>query len=100
MSDETHSTGMSAFEGYTLGRLSARSQQVLGDAAEAFGRRLLRPAAPSVDVNALIAENQALHAELARVAQALRDYEWNYSKLRSWADAAEAELHGLRAKRG
>ncbi|RYF11521.1 MAG: hypothetical protein EOO40_03180 [Deltaproteobacteria bacterium] len=82
---------------YALGRMSAQSDRDLQDFGRALQRRF-RPPAPTVDVNALMTENQILQAELARVSQALRDYEWNYSKLRSWADAAEAELQALRAK--
>lgn len=43
MDDETHSNGMSAFEGYALGKLSERSHQVLGDAAEVLGAAYLAP---------------------------------------------------------
>jgi len=86
MNDEMRSSGMSALEGYTLGKLSARNQQVLGDAAEAFGRRLFRSAAPTLDVDALIAENEMLRRKLeaaeAKLATALSDYR----KLDAWAD--------------
>lgn len=97
MNDEMHSTGMSAFEGYTLGRLSARSQQVLGDAAEAFGRRRFRPAAPSVDVNALIAENEMLHRQLEAARSELVVLRSNYAELDAWATKTSLLLrkHGL-----
>ncbi|MGI4952346.1 MAG: hypothetical protein ACRYGM_11105 [Janthinobacterium lividum] len=89
--------GFSGVTGYALGRMAAQRERSLEDFGRALQRRF-RPAAPIVDVDALMTENQILQAELARVSQALRDYEWNYSKLRSWADVAEAELQALRAK--
>ena len=97
MDDETHSTGMSAFEGYALGRLSERSHQVLGDAAEAFGRRISSPAAPLLDVSALIAENEMLRSQLASTQAELSNLEGDYSRLRAWGTQASQLLnkHGL-----
>lgn len=92
MNDEMHSAGMNAFEGYALGRLSARNQQVLGDAAEAFGRRFSRPAAPAVDVNALLAENELLRQQLAATQADLANLRGIYSRLDAWATQASRTL--------
>lgn len=100
MNDERRSRDMSVFEGYTLGRLSAQNQQVLGDAAEAFGRRLLRPPAATVDVNALIAENEMLRRQLAATQADLSELEGIYSRLKAWGIQASQVLdhYGLITK--
>ena len=90
MDDGSSSGGLSAFEGYTLGRLSSRSQQALGDAAEAFGRRRLRPFAPSVDVNALLAENESLRRQLEATQNRLATLLNHYNELDAWANGAAA----------
>lgn len=93
MDEETHLTGISSFEGYALGRLSERSHQVLGDAAGAFGRRISRPAAPLLDVNALIAENEMLRSQLAATQAELSNLEGDYGRLRAWGTQASQLLN-------
>ena len=92
MNDELSSGGLNAFEGYTLGRLSAQNQQVLGDAAEAFGRRRFQAAAPVVDVNALLAENESLRRQLGTTQAELATLRSSYSELDAWANTASALL--------
>ncbi|USQ74279.1 hypothetical protein NF552_23200 (plasmid) [Roseomonas mucosa] len=91
MDDEPSSGGMSTFAAYTLGRMSARNQQVMGDFAESLARRF-QPQVPTVDVNALLAENQALRQQLKATRSALAEYEFNYAELKKWAREAEAKL--------
>ena len=99
-------SGLTGYEGYQLGRLAARREQTL----VRFGEDLrARFQSPSIDVNALIANNQALAAqnqalwnqvdELQRAnAKLVRNHNIlleNYQQLRKWADGAEADLINL-----
>ena len=85
MDDELHSPGLSGYGAYTLGRMSAQNERALDDFGKALQRRF-RPAAPTVDVGALVAENEMLRRKLeaaeAKLATALSDYR----KLDAWAD--------------
>ncbi|WP_424138915.1 hypothetical protein [Roseomonas chloroacetimidivorans] len=91
MDDDLPSQGMSGWAGYALGRMSAESDQVMDEFARTLNRRF-RPQAPTVDVNALLAENQALRQQLKATQSALTDYEFNYAELKKWAREAEAKL--------
>lgn len=99
----------------TMSLLGARSDEVaayqLGRQAaevESTNRQALRtlfgPRTPSVDADALVAENQALAAENARLRLMLDSTERNlaalesdYTELRAWSDMASRKLkqHGL-----
>ena len=63
MDDDLPSQGMSGWAGYALGRMSAESDQVMDEFARKLNQRF-RPQAPTVDVNALLAENQELRRRL------------------------------------
>ena len=96
-------TGLTGYEGYLLGRRSVESAQSTARLVESLRARR-QP--PPIDVNALVANNQALaaqnqalwdhNAELQRInAELVRDYNVlleNYQRLRKWADGAEADL--------
>ena len=84
MDDESSSSGMGTLAAYALGRMSAQIEQSNRNFARALARRF-QPQAPTVDVNALLAENEELRRQLD-------EYEWNYSKLKAWADEASAVL--------
>ena len=59
-------------------------------------RSLFRPKVPTVDVNQLIANNQALAAENARLRQELEDYKLNYHRMKEWARQVEPFLDTFR----
>ena len=59
-------------------------------------RSLFRTKNPAVDVNQLVANNQALAAENARLRQELANYKHNYLRLKEWADEVEPVLDRLR----
>ena len=99
MDDELPSSGMSGFAGYALGRMSAQNDQVMDDLARSLRRRF-QPQAPTVDVNALLAENQALHAQVQELQKSLRAYVFNYRRLEQWAEQADAALDKYRQGRG
>ncbi|WP_222128169.1 hypothetical protein [Roseomonas gilardii] len=84
MDDESSSSGMGTLAAYTLGRMSVQTEQSNRNFARAMVRRL-QPQGPTVDVNALLAENQALRQQVA-------DYERNYRALKRWAEEAEGVL--------
>ena len=85
MNDEMRSGGPSAFDGYALGRLSPQRQQVLGDAAAAFGLRLFRSGTSDADVNALLAENEVLRQQLGATQAELAVLRTKYNELDAWA---------------
>jgi hypothetical protein len=89
--DDTQSTGLSGWVWYELGRASAEDSAADSSAM----RRMFGPKRPSVDVNGLINQNQALAAENARLRQDLADYKLNYSNLKAWANRAEARINQL-----
>ncbi|MDJ0390676.1 hypothetical protein QMO56_21405 [Roseomonas sp. E05] len=98
MDDEEPSSGMGTLAAYALGRMSMQREQSLRNLARTFGQRF-QPQAPTVDVNALIADNQDLLAEnqelrrqLKAARSALTEYEFNYAELKKWAREAEAKL--------
>ena len=91
MDDEESSSGMGTLAAYALGRMSMQREQSLRNLARTFGQRL-QPQAPTADVNALLAENQALRQQLKATRSALAEYEFNYAELKKWAREAEAKL--------
>ena len=84
MDDEPSSSGMGTLAAFALGRMSAANEQAESNFARSLARRF-QPQAPTVDVNALLAENLSLRQQLA-------DYERNYRALKRWADEAEGVL--------
>ncbi|RYF22905.1 MAG: hypothetical protein EOO77_03145 [Oxalobacteraceae bacterium] len=91
--------GFSGVTGYALGRMSAQRERSLQDFGKALQRRF-RPAAPTVDVNALMAENEMLRQQLADSQADLRELEGIYSRLKAWGTQASQVLdhYGLIAK--
>ena len=99
-------SGLTGYEGYLLGRRSVESAQSTARLVENLRARF-RP--PPVDVNALVANNQALaaqnqalwnhNAELQRInAELVRNHNIlleNYQQLRKWAVEATAKLRQL-----
>jgi hypothetical protein len=83
MEDKLYSPGLSGIEGYALGRMAAQRERDLEDFGTALRRRF-RPAAPTVDVNALIAENEMLRRQLAATQADLSELEGIYSRLKAW----------------
>ena len=87
MSDET-SNGMSGWAWYQLGQANAEHRASVQRTVNAvFGRRQ-----PSVDVNAVIAQNHALASENARLRHELGLYRQNYNTLKAWADDVSIDL--------
>jgi len=84
MDDELHSPGLSGYGAYALGRMSAQNERALDDFGKALQRRF-RPAAPAVDVDALIAENEMLHRQLESARSELLALRSNYNELDAWA---------------
>jgi hypothetical protein len=91
MDDELPSPGLSGLAGYALGRMSAENDRVMDGFARSLRRRL-QPPAVTVDVNTLLAENQALRQQLNAAQAELENYEYNYRLLKEWAKRAEAKL--------
>ena len=80
---------------YQLGRQASEIESTNRRAL----RTLFRPRAPNVDVNALVAQQQVLAAENARLKATLVSTERNlvglendYAELRAWADMASRKL--------
>lgn len=91
MDDDLHSPGLSGYAGYGLGRMSAQNERALGDFGKALQRRF-RPAAPAVDVSALIAENEMLRQQLAATQADLSNLQGIYNRLDVWATQASRTL--------
>ena len=79
---------------YALGRMSAQSDRDLQDFAKAIQRRF-RPAAPTVDVNALMAENEMLRRQLADSQADFSILQGNHTRLKAWATQASQILDKL-----
>ena len=96
MDDESDSPGLIGATGYVLGRMSAQNERALGDFGKALQRRF-QPAPPTVDITALIAENEMLRSQLASTRAELSNLEADYSRLRAWGTQASELLnkHGL-----
>jgi hypothetical protein len=93
MSDETSNNGMSGWAWYQLGQANAEHRASVQRTVNAvFGRRQ-----PSVDVNAVLAQNQALAQEVRQLREQLADYEHNYRDLKKWADDASKRLIAYRS---
>jgi len=88
--------GFSGVTGYALGRMSAQRERSLQDFGKALQRRF-RPAAPTADVSALIAENEMLRRQLAATQTHLSNLENDYRRLDAWGTQASHLLnkHGL-----
>jgi regulator of replication initiation timing len=92
MDDDAKDQGLSGWAGYALGRLAAeRDQHTSETMAAVFGRRL-----QTTDGAELVAQNRSLAAENAKLRERLTVYHENYTRLKEWADRAEAELARLR----
>ena len=96
MSDDESSNGLSGWAGVTLGRMWAEHERSVDETLEWFGNRHRR----QIDPATLLAQNQALAAENARLRQDLADYELNYRNLKAWANRAEARIDQLLKDRG
>jgi alpha-D-ribose 1-methylphosphonate 5-triphosphate synthase subunit PhnG len=94
--DELPTPGLSGWAGYALGRMAAKREQETGEMVDALFRRRQQP---TVNVNSVLAQNQALAAENARLQQELAAYKLNFNNLRAWADSAEKILERLGALR-
>jgi hypothetical protein len=95
MDDDSHDTGLGGLAWYQLGRMSAESDRVRSDAVDA----VLSRRRPQLDVQSVVAQNQVLAAENARLRQELAAYKLNFNNLRAWADSAEKTLERLGALR-
>lgn len=103
--------GLSGWAWHELGRQSERTHQAQMRAVDAFAARLRGEV--SINVDALVAENQALwqqNQELAERVQAhdaayrsleerYRTLEADEARLRAWAENAQAELLQYDAER-
>jgi hypothetical protein len=94
--DELATPGLSGWAGYALGRMAAERDRHTSETVDAVFRRRQ----PTVNVNAILAQNQALAAENARLRQDLADYQLNYANLKAWANRAEARIEQLLKERG
>lgn len=94
MDDDLHSPGLGADADYALGRMSAQSDRDLQDFAKALRRRF-RPATPTVDVNALMAEIEMLRQQLADSQAAFSILQGNHTRLKAWATQASQRLDEL-----
>ena len=91
MDDELHSPGLSGYAGYALGRMAAESERDLEDFGRSLRRRV-QPSAPTVDVSALIAENEMLRQQLASTQADLSNLQGIYNRLDLWATQASRTL--------
>jgi hypothetical protein len=97
MSDDTSSSGPSGWAWFQLGRMAAKTDRSRQEAVAAvFAARRQQPAT----IDPLVAQNQALAAENARLRQDLADFELNYRNLKEWANRAEARINQLLKERG
>jgi hypothetical protein len=88
MDDHDSGSGLSGWAWYRLGQASARRQvSVAETTAVLLGRR-----SPSIDVNAVLAQNQALANENATLRNEISLYRQNYNTLKAWADEASIDL--------
>lgn len=99
--------GMSGWAWHELGRQSERTHQAQMRAVDAFAARLRGEVL--IDVDALVAENQALWQQNQQLAARVQAVEAAHStlasdhaRLRAWADEAYAELvqHDAERRRG
>ena len=90
--EEAGDSGFGGLAMFQLGRWSAESSAARLDLVDS----LFGPKRPTVNVNQLIANNQALAAENARLRQELANYKHNYRRLKEWADEMEPVLDKLR----
>ena len=86
--------GFSGLTGYALGRMSAQSDRDLQNFGKAVQRRL-RPAAPTVDVDALMAENEMLRRQLADSQADFSILQGNHTRLKAWATQTSQKLDEL-----
>ena len=92
--DGLGSPGLSGWAGFQLGRMAAeRDRHTSETVAALFGRRR-----PAVNVNAVLAHNQALAAENAQLRRDLEAFRHNYNKLNAWAEEAERDLKRFRSQ--
>jgi hypothetical protein len=96
MSDDISERGPSGWAWFQLGRMAAKTDRSRQQAVAAvFAARRQQPAT----TDPLVAQNQALAAENARLQQELAAYKLNFNNLRAWADSAEKTLERLGALR-
>ena len=93
--DELSTPGLSGWAGYALGRMAANRDRETSETLDALFRRRQ----PTVNASAVMAQNQSLAAENARLRQELEAYKLNFNNLRRWADSAEDTLERLGALR-
>lgn len=104
MSDDAYSSGLTGWAWHELGRQAERSRQVQRNAVSALRSRLRGE--EQIDVDDLISTNEALWQQNQQFTQRINELtaeiweRWHdYSQLKKWADAAEAELIELRAEK-
>ena len=96
MDDELPTPGLSGWAGYMLGRMAANRDREMGETMDVLFRRRQ----PAINVNSILAQNQALAAENVQLRQELADYKLNYGNLEAWAERAEARINQLLQERG
>jgi hypothetical protein len=95
MSDDIHESGPSGWAWFQLGRMAAKADRSRSEAVSAvFAARRQR----HVVADPLLAQNQALAAENARLKEDLAAYKYNYANLRTWAEEAVRDLRHLRGE--
>ena len=90
--EEAGDSGFGGLAMFQLGRWSAESSAARLDLVDS----LFGPKRQTVNVNQLIANNQALAAENARLRQELEDYKLNYHRMKEWARQVEPFLDTFR----
>lgn len=93
MTNSLQSDGITALEGYALGRMSERGQGEILALAENLSRKLRTGVQPAVDVKTLLAENAALRAQLAAQQGDIEELRGAYNRFKAWATEASEILH-------
>ena len=84
---------------YEMGRQAGIGQRSMSDATQAFVERLQGRQEVAVDVGPLLAENNALRYEVARLSQELANSRARCGYLQTWAEDAWQDILELRAER-
>jgi len=97
VSDRGQGGGMSALEGYALGRMAERGQQETLEFAQRLARRVGRRESPIVDVDTLLAENAMLRSQLDEACSNFDKLRLAHDRLRAWGTKASQVMreHGL-----
>ncbi len=96
MSDDIQDSGPGGWAWFQLGRMAAKADRSRSEAILAiFAARRQK----HVVADPLLAQNQALAAENARLGQELEVYKRNYRELDVWARDAEKQIARLLKER-